>query len=367
MTVSNADNNLDSLISKIEQIETQQDIWKKNTIWLKRCFDEFKQDFDKLAELSQVESNQEKILQLSAQIDELKQFLNQSSDVIVENQEVIEKIDIDDVEQENHLVQEDNNDEIISGEEFWERYEEGERDFKGINLTGADLTGNSPSDVNLSKANLTQTRLSDANWSSENLSGANLTQADLNNINLCNANLKEAILDDAFLCQAELSSVDLYKASLKGANLTEADINNANLNEANLSEADLSQANLNESKLIRANLTNANLTKAKLVKANLKGAKLDWANLEQALYTTETIFPTNFNPIEANACLIASGACLEQADLSGVDLIDFDLSGANLEKANLSSANLYGADLSQANLSGAEQISAVLEVEIQPI
>ena len=89
MNISNANNNLASLVSRIEQLEAQQDIWKKNTIWLKRCFDELKQDFDKLAELSQVDT-QEKVLQLSAQVAELQQSFEQSPDVIVESREAIE-------------------------------------------------------------------------------------------------------------------------------------------------------------------------------------------------------------------------------------------------------------------------------------
>ncbi len=71
MTISNANNNLASLVSRIEQLEAQQEIWKKNTIWLKRCFDELKQDFDQLAELSDVKSTQKKVLQLSTQVEDL--------------------------------------------------------------------------------------------------------------------------------------------------------------------------------------------------------------------------------------------------------------------------------------------------------
>ena len=104
MTISNANNNLASLVSRIEQLEAQQEIWKKNTIWLKRCFDELKQEFNQLAELSQVESTQEKVLQLSAQLEELQQSFERSPDVIVESHEAIEEVDIDDGSRQNHLV-----------------------------------------------------------------------------------------------------------------------------------------------------------------------------------------------------------------------------------------------------------------------
>ncbi|MEO1427997.1 MAG: hypothetical protein AAFV71_02805 [Cyanobacteria bacterium J06633_8] len=152
MTVLNSNSNLASWVCRIEQLEKQQDIWRKNTIWLKRCFNELKQQFNQLAELSRVESTQEKVLQLSAQLEELQKHFDCSADVIVERKEAIE---IDNDEQENHLVEitesikveEDeqvSEERIVSAEEFWQRYEEEERNFKEINLTGADLTEDSP-------------------------------------------------------------------------------------------------------------------------------------------------------------------------------------------------------------------------------
>lgn len=270
MTVSNTNNNLASLVSRIEQLEAQQDIWKKNTIWLKRCFDEFKQEFDKLAELSQVESTQEEVLELSAQLEELKQFLNQSSDVSVENQKITEEVDIDGGEQENYLIEltkpqkleEASNDEIVSGEEFWEKYEEGERDFTGINLTGADLTEANLSGVNLTAATLSQTNLQKAEFSyakleDANLSGTNLIKACLSRANLSGANLNGANLNGAYLVQANLHGAYLEDTDLSNAYLSSADLRGADLTNANLENACLEDANLAGAILDNVNFTGA--------------------------------------------------------------------------------------------------------------
>ncbi|MEO0840434.1 MAG: hypothetical protein AAF063_16210 [Cyanobacteria bacterium J06643_5] len=159
MTVSNANNNLASLVSRIEQLEVQQDIWKKNTVWLKRCFDEFKQDFDKLAELSQVESNREKVLELSAQLNELKQRLDKVACVTDSADSAPEKSAVEKENLRKELLLKKHTQlkqkklnvssyvQGISGEIFWYRYENGERNFVGINLTGADLTKKSPNGV----------------------------------------------------------------------------------------------------------------------------------------------------------------------------------------------------------------------------
>ncbi|MGB3636032.1 MAG: pentapeptide repeat-containing protein [Rivularia sp. (in: cyanobacteria)] len=222
MTISNANNNLASLVSRIEQLEAQQDIWKKNTIWLKRCFDELKQEFNQLAELSQVESTQEKVLQLSAQVEELQQSFERSPDVIIESNVAIQDVDIDEGSRQNHLVEvtklakveedeEASHGEIVSGEEFWERYEEGERDFTGINLTGANLSGAYLIQANLCGAYLENTDLSNTYLSSADLRGADLSNANLENACLEDAKLAGAILDGAKLTGAMMPDRTIHQ------------------------------------------------------------------------------------------------------------------------------------------------------------
>lgn len=74
-------------------------------------------------------------------------------------------------------------------EELYSRYEKGERDFSGVDLSGAvltityvsdyDPTQNILSGINLSFANLEKASLAYVNLIGANLSGANLTKSEL--------------------------------------------------------------------------------------------------------------------------------------------------------------------------------------------
>ena len=250
----------------------------------------------------------------------------------------------------------------ISAEEFLQRYQEGERDFTGINLAGVNLTGKSLSQVNFSSANL-----SGAELSGTNLHGANLSEANLCHANLYKANLNSANLRKTKFIKANLNEVTLYYANLSEANLSGLNLSGVNLypetnlSMANLSKANLTGLNLSKLQLMKADLSNANLSKTNLFEANLAEANLEGAKLQQALYNARTTFPTGFNPVKAGAYLIAPNASLQKANLAGVDLSQINLSAANLQGANLSSTNLNGAILSEANLSEANLSGANLE------
>ena len=97
----------------------------------------------------------------------------------------------------------------------------------------------------------------------------------------------------------------------------------------NLTKLDLTSKNLSGANFIQANLSGANLTNA-----NLHSAKLLHANL--------------------------SAANLRQADLRQADLTAASLSKANLIQANLHYANLTAADLSKAKLTKATLYSTIL-------
>jgi len=249
----------------------------------------------------------------------------------------------------------------ISAEEFLQRYQEGERDFTGINLAGVNLTGKSLSQVNLSSANLSSAELSGTNLHGANLSEANLCHANLHKANLNSANLRKTKFIKANLNEVSLYYANLSEANLSGLNLSGVNLYpETNLSMANLSKANLTQLNLSKLELMEADLSNANLSKTNLFEANLEGANLEGAKLQQALYNARTTFPKSFNPIKAGAYLIAPNASLQKANLAGVDLSQVKLSAANLQGANLTSTNLNGAQLSEANLSEANLSGANL-------
>ena len=87
------------------------------------------------------------------------------------------------------------------------------------------------------------------------------------------------------LSRTSLIGTDLRRANLSGANLTEADIGYADFSKANLSGADLHRAYI-----IRANLSSANLSNANLSNANLWCAQLIETNIENAIFTSGSIY-----------------------------------------------------------------------------
>lgn len=154
-------------------------------------------------------------------------------------------------------------------EQFLKRYAAGERNFRGINLSRADLTLEGLNHANLKEADLSGAILNGvdligADLTKANLSGAKLLGADLSGAVLAEANLSDALLSGAILVgtrltKANLRSAVLTGASLEGANLKEACLKRANLSWANLSHTDLLDAEVLESELTKANLNNTTM------------------------------------------------------------------------------------------------------------
>jgi len=102
-------------------------------------------------------------------------------------------------------------------EEFFKRYENGERDFSGVELRDVDL-----SDKSFSKIKLHKAKLINVNLSKTRLWEADLSEADLSGSNLFNADLTEANLRNAILTNTNLESTKLIGADLTGSNIDEA-------------------------------------------------------------------------------------------------------------------------------------------------
>ncbi|MEI2582376.1 pentapeptide repeat-containing protein, partial [Scytonema sp. PRP1] len=92
---------------------------------------------------------------------------------------------------------------------------------------------------------------------------------------------------------------------------------------------------------------------------------LSGANLENALYDKNTVFPDKFNLTQQKMYLIGPNVNLTGARLTTINLSDVDLRGANFSRADLrgaylNSTNFSRADLRGANLNGANLRSADL-------
>ncbi|HEY9616671.1 MAG TPA: pentapeptide repeat-containing protein [Microcoleaceae cyanobacterium] len=223
-----------------------------------------------------------------------------------------------------------------------ERYQNGERDFSYVDLSGANLSGVNLRDADLTGANLTEANLSWAFLNRANLTSVCLRRADLHSASFSSANLQQATLSGANLAKIDLRLARLRGADLNWAVLSEADLSGADLQGAKLDRVNLERAKLNSAclvgtELMEVNLRRSNLASAKLDQANLREAHLEEANLREA-----TLIGANLT--EANL----SGAYLRQANLTEADLHRVVLTGADLSEAIISNA-----DLSRANLAGA--------------
>ncbi|MHC5726824.1 MAG: pentapeptide repeat-containing protein, partial [Nostoc sp.] len=264
MNISDSELDLVSLASRIEQIEEEQNLRKQNIAWLKRYFDEIKQEFNNRTELQQIQSMQEALAHLTAQVADLQQHLNLSSNLsnglnnnhtidasiketIIDDTEIVkqfvesvekpekqlacvdviaisENIDIAETEPDepiNVAEEQPQLERAFSAQEFqierimWlvNRIYAGEEPSHEIPVDveeflrrydggQRDFTG-----INLAEVNLSGTSLSiEVNLSQANLSGANLCSVRWESLNLSGANLRGAKLCEARLCGTKKSS-----------------------------------------------------------------------------------------------------------------------------------------------------------------
>lgn len=243
---------------------------------------------------------------------------------------------------------------------FLDRYQQRERNFSNIDLSGVNLTGANLGNIDLTNANLAGANLSWASLSHAKFTGANLHQADLRS-----AIINQADFSGANLSRAKLNKVDLRLAILQDVDLNWADLSNADLSGANLQNAqmdriNLKQAKLNNTELNGAQLMEANLVQAMLISANLTGANLREADLEQANLRSAVLVDANLTEANLNAAYLR-GANLTGAVLHRAILQDTDLSEASCEGTDFSRANLSGAYLLKTCLRKADLLRAILQ------
>jgi uncharacterized protein YjbI with pentapeptide repeats len=114
------------------------------------------------------------------------------------------------------------------------------------------------------------------------LSNANLSGQSFNGINLKGAYLTKSNLVGADLTGADLAGARLAKSNLRNASLRGAKLIDAYLGGADLTGADLTGADLTRVSLFQASLQNVRSTKAVFEKADLFGANLTGADLTDA-------------------------------------------------------------------------------------
>lgn len=145
----------------------------------------------------------------------------------------------------------------MTGEELRRRYADGERNFSGVDLSGAMVTGSVSDEDFFVAIDLRGIDFSRANLSGADLSGANFTEA-----NFSGANLKRCWM---------------YKCDLTRANFTQADLTQATMTESFMKYTDFTEANLRESSVSNFGLS-PNLTDAKNLHTVTNYSTLDGDN-----------------------------------------------------------------------------------------
>lgn len=125
--------------------------------------------------------------------------------------------------------------------------------------------------------------------------GINLSNASLSGVDFFDADLSDANLSGAILGRANLGRCNLNKASLNGASLIEADLTLATLKESNCINANFWGARLLDANLSEANLQGADLIFVNFVRANLSSANLEGTNLNGAMLVETKIDKTRIS------------------------------------------------------------------------
>ncbi|KAL6275446.1 hypothetical protein ACE6H2_019047 [Prunus campanulata] len=155
--------------------------------------------------------------------------------------------------------------------------------FRGVNLSGLDLSKLDLSNIDFSYACLrnvcfSSCDLDGAKFNHVDAEGAIFRNASLQNSKLIGANLRDALFVDANLRSAKVQGACLINCSFWRASLNCAELHDVDLTNANLQDACLRSANLkNLKKTTNTNFMDANLEEAYIENVSsqhLEGAKL---------------------------------------------------------------------------------------------
>lgn len=205
----------------------------------------------------------------------------------------------------------------------------GEKDMRGANLSGADLSKKRLWGIDFRGANLERANLREANLMNCNLEGANLFGANLDSANFNYANLRFADLSFSKLQYTMFEEADLSYANLsqnrypaKGTNLRKANLEGITWIDGRLGE---------DSSLVRANITNANLGQLRIDRAYCFGADFSNSDLVWTSFDNTELRIAKFNG--ANCENITFRSCRVQ--------------GADFEEANLSNSSFSGMEFGE--------------------
>lgn len=164
-------------------------------------------------------------------------------------------------------------------------------DFRGADLTRANLAGSRGEGLNLHGAVVDHLRANDVRWPNANLSRVSGSEVDLTGAILLDANITEARLPQTTLDQTELHRANLQRADLSYSKGLSASFEGADLRAANLRCARLVKPIFRDVDLRAADLRDATLTEPDLRGADLRDARVDGLHLRDPLTDERTRLP----------------------------------------------------------------------------
>lgn len=272
--------------------------------------------------------------------------------------------------------------------------------FRGADLSQADISGSIAKDAYFSYANMSESGLFACDLSGAHFEKTNLKRADLRGsiavdtnfslANLHHADLREGAVEDmesrptsTRLLGARLCDANLEKVKATRTIFCDSDLSGANFEEAECTGADFRDANFSGAKLTNTILANANLEGAIFKNTVLYGTDLEEARMDDIVHENHAKTLSKLNqPFQA--LLKSHMAWIESSGREGqrLDLTDYDLRalqrlnnfklmamkgvgtyfiGLDLQKIGLHSALLDYADFRYANLQGADFTGASLK------
>ncbi len=260
MNSPNSQPTLESLASRISQLELEQDLRRKNIAWLKQYLDELKQEFNNRTELEQIEIIQKDIASLTTQVAEVQQPLNRLSNISedLDNSDAsTEEANLDDAEVVNRL---------------FERVEQQESQIALVDA----VTNHENADVAESEQ---EEEIDVAEEENQNSTALRNLEFQIERL-MWLVNRIYAAEEDSYDFPIDAEEFwRLYKSGKR-------DFNGINLAGVNFSGKELADG----VNLSQANLSNANLTNVKWSKVNLRGANLRGANSSKANFFNANLY-----------------------------------------------------------------------------
>ena len=260
---------------------------------------------------------------------------------------------------------------------------EGNTDFKGMDLTAADLSNRDLSNRNFRGADLTK-----ANLSGANISGSDFTEADMSQCVIEEVNAQGAVFDHAILTgvcaikanftkisalstqfqhaqlvkvnftNADLGSADFTASIMPGCLFQETDLSEASFERADLSEAQFIQANAVDAYFTAANMRGCFISKSDFREANLSEVNLTLGNIEHSDLSEARLESVSAQSLKVLDCSLDKIRAAQNSDFAGAQFVGGNAIGAIFDRANLTGALfktvlLQTADFSNTDLSGA--------------